>query len=83
MESATVMTEIMRLGSEFNARRLEAFVLKRGGDEHSAFLHKVKMCLDNADFRSMTRNQLAVHLFLRYTDASMAKIATEFLQLDP
>ena len=83
MELATVMTEIMRLGSEFNARRLEAFILKRGGDEHSAFLHKVKMCLDNADFKSMTRNELTVHLFLRDAEATMAKMATEFLQLDP
>ena len=38
---ATVMTEISRLGSEFNplhARRLKAFGVKRGGDEHLAFL---------------------------------------------
>ena len=41
------------------------------------------MALDNADFKSMTRDQLAVHLVLRDADASMAKIATEFLQLDP
>ena len=52
---------------------------ERGGDEYLAFLHKVEMCLDNANFKRMTRDQLAVHLFLRYTDASMAKIATEFL----
>ena len=37
IELATVMTEITRLGSEFNplhARRLEAFAVKRGGDDH-------------------------------------------------
>ena len=39
--------------------------------------------LDNADFTSMTRDQLAVHLFLQDTDSSMAKIATEFLLLEP
>ena len=43
------------------------------------------MALDKADFKSKTRDQLAVHLFLRDADAdaSMAKIATEILQLDP
>ena len=84
MELAAVMTEIIGMGSEFNplhVRRLEAFGVKRGRDEHLAFLHKVEFCLDNADFKSMKRDQLAVHLFLRDADASMARIATEFLQL--
>ena len=86
MKLSAVITEITRLGSEFNplhARRLEAFGVKRGRDEHSAFVHKVEMCLNNADFKSMTRDQLDVYLFLRDADASMAKIATKFLQLDP
>ena len=84
MELAAVMTEIIGMGSEFNplhVRTLEAFGVKRGRDEHLAFLHKVEFCLDNADFKSMKRDQLAVHLFLRDADASMARIATEFLQL--
>ena len=58
MELAKVMTEITQLGSEFNplhARRSEAFAVKRGRNEHSAFLHKVEMALDNADFKSMPR----------------------------
>ena len=86
MELAAVMTEITQLGSESNplhARRLDGFAVRRGRDEHSGFLHKVEMCLYNADFKSMTRYQLAVHLFLRDADASMAKNTTEFLQLDP
>ena len=86
MKLSAVITEITRLGSEFNplhARRLEAFGVKRGRDEHSAFVHKVEMCLNNADFKSMTRNELTVHLFLRDAEATMAKMATEFLQLDP
>ena len=49
------MTEITQLSSELNplhARRMEAFGVKRGRDEHSAFLHKLKMCLDNADLKA-------------------------------
>ena len=55
MKLSAVITEITRLGSEFNplhARRMEAFGVKRGRDEHSAFLHKVKMCLDKADLKA-------------------------------
>ena len=58
MELAAVMTEMRRLSSEFNplhSRTLEAFGVKRGGDKHPAFLHKVDMRLDNADFKSMKR----------------------------
>ena len=65
------MTEITQLGSELNplhARRLEALGVKRGGEEPSAFLLKIEMCLDNDDFKSMTRDQLAVHLFFRDAD---------------
>ena len=78
MELAAAMTEITGLGSEFNPPGV-----KRGGDEYSALLHKVKICLKNPDFKSITRDQLAVHLFLRDADTSMAKIATQFLQVDP
>ena len=58
---------------------MEAFAVKSGRDEHSAFLHKVEMALDDADFKSMTKDQLLVHLFLRDADASI----TKFFQLDP
>ena len=83
MELAAVMTEITRLGSEFNplhARRSEAFAVKRGRDEHSAFLHKVEMALDNAHFKSMTRDRLAVHLDPK--DQSMADFRTTLRQTE-
>ena len=46
MELGGVMTEIIRLGAKVNplhARRLEAFVVKRGNDDHSTFLYQVEM----------------------------------------
>ena len=57
MNLAAVMTEITRLGAEFNplhARRLDLFNVKKGQDDHAAFLHKIEQALNNADFKNMS-----------------------------
>lgn len=39
--------------------RLALFHLKRGLDDHSTHLHKIEQALGNANFKKMSRNQLA------------------------
>ena len=62
-----VMTLITQLGSEFNPlhqRRLSVFNVKRQGEEHSMFLHRLEQAVDIMDYNNMSRDEFVLHLFL-------------------
>ena len=48
-----VMSEITKLGAEFNPlhqRRLNVFNVKRQGEAHSEFLHRLEQAVDSMDY---------------------------------
>ena len=66
-----VMSEITKLGAEFNPlhqRRLSVFNIKRQGEAHSEFLHRLELAVDSMDYDAMTRNEFVMHLFLSQSD---------------
>ena len=78
-----LMSEITKLGAEFNPihqRRLNVFNVRRQGEAHSEFLHRLEQSVDAMDYETMTRNQFVIHLFLSQADSVMGKQAAEFLQ---